>query len=509
MHVSSSRLVPLGLVLVLGIAALPPPTLACSGDCGIVGVAARWDHSLARRADGVGLAFGFNSRGQLGNGTMTDSPWPETIRRLNDQGRTVTKLAAGQDFSLALLDDGTVWAWGSNMFGQLGDGLTAWSTDAVQVLPVGRFVDIAAGHTHALGVLDNGTVFAWGNNDHGQCGRNPLTNPYLLIPTSVPGLPPCSKVGAGTEHSLAITITGGFVWNWGDGDEWQLGQGGTIPTSSYVPLQPLDSTSSRFVSNVVEVAGGWTHSLALKATGKIVAWGNNDHGQIGNPAIATFATTAVAVKFPKAAPLMLHLASGYRHSLSIDTAGRMWAWGWNYRGQLCTGATGPELGGERSPVQSLVVDAVAIAGGGAHSLAALDDGSARSCGFDGGGQLGDGAITPAASPSPVTVQAGTGVDPIPPGGQDSAMTCSVQVLGLGQWKAIVDWSSHPQPASFWRVYYDPHTDPPQPPATRCTTLLVPCTSSTHLEMPQGQCEANGYNPWCIKGLSPCTQAEGP
>jgi alpha-tubulin suppressor-like RCC1 family protein len=244
-------------------------------------------HSVALKQDGTVLAWGNNTSGEVGNGTTTNQLTPVVVKGLG-AGSGVVAIAAGSDFSLALKSNGTVFAWGHNKSGQLGATTTQTcgtpvaepcSTTPVQVthLGAGKVVAIAAGSAEALALKSDGTVLAWGHNASGELGIGSVdTNPHP-IPTQVVGLGTGSgatAIACGGPHCLALK-SGGVV-AWGNNNSGELGDGST--TDSDVPAGVVGLGSG---SSVISVAGGASHSLALKANGTVLAWGHNVSGELG------------------------------------------------------------------------------------------------------------------------------------------------------------------------------------------------------------------------------------
>ncbi|MCW5943806.1 MAG: hypothetical protein KIS66_16360 [Fimbriimonadaceae bacterium] len=218
-------------------------------------VAAGGAHTLALQEGGTVWAWGNNADGELGDGTDVDRSSPAPIVGLNN----IVSVSAGAAFSLALRNDGTVWAWGWNGEGELGNGSSAVPTRSlvpVQVLAPSGIVAISAGGLHALALRDDGTVWAWGHNEQGALGDGTYTT--RRTPVQVPGLTNVVAISAGFLHSLAIRADG-TTWAWGDNQRGQIGDGTT--TRSNVPV------NGRFPMNqpdgFVAISAGGGHSLAI------------------------------------------------------------------------------------------------------------------------------------------------------------------------------------------------------------------------------------------------------
>jgi alpha-tubulin suppressor-like RCC1 family protein len=253
--------------------------VAVSGLGGVTAIAAGANHSLALLSNGTVMAWGYNGTGQLGNGTTTSSHVPVAVSGLSG----VTAISASREYSLALLSNGTVMAWGYNFYGQLGNGTTTDSHVPVAVCaagtvgtcPTGPYLSgvtaISAGSYHSLALLSNGTVMAWGNNIFGELGNGTTTKSN--VPVAVSGLSGVTAISAGSWHSLAL-LSNGTVMAWGYNGNGQLGNG--TGTDSHVPVAVSG------LGGVTAISAGERHSLALLSNATVMAWGFNQYGQLGN-----------------------------------------------------------------------------------------------------------------------------------------------------------------------------------------------------------------------------------
>ena len=284
-------------------------------------------------SDGSVFAWGHNRSGQLGDGTKTDRRVPERIKGLHD----VRSLAAGDGFSLALEADGTVLAWGNNQSGQLGDGNAptdhATSAAVHGLGPGSGVVDVAAGASFGMVRKADGSVWEWGNGTSGQLGNG--RNDKQSAPTVVKGLGAGSGVvaiAAGSSFSVALK-SDGTVLAWGHNKSGQLGDGHTgMDRAVPAAVRGLGAGSG-----VVGIAAGDSFSLAVKRDGTVLTWGNNQSGQLGDGSAPTdHAMPIRAVGLGSGSGVRAVFAGG-SHALAIAGQGVLWAWGNNSSGQLGDG----------------------------------------------------------------------------------------------------------------------------------------------------------------------------
>ena len=277
-----------------------PVPVQVSGLANVVAIDGGISHSIALKNDGTVWTWGLNNFGQLGDGTQIDSTVPVQVSGLTG----MVGIAGGRHHSIALKNDGTVWTWGRNKEGQLGNGT---SLDYI-LLPVGvtgltNIVAVAAGDFHSLSVSNDRTVWAWGRNNNGELGDGTTIN--RTTPVNVSGLSNVVAAIAGANpHSLALKGDG-TVWAWGRNSEGQLGNGTTI--DSLVPLQVNG------LANGAAIAAGVYHSIALMNDGTVWTWGSNVNGELGD---GTFINSPVPVPAGGASYISAIAGGGY-HTIAI------------------------------------------------------------------------------------------------------------------------------------------------------------------------------------------------
>jgi alpha-tubulin suppressor-like RCC1 family protein/trehalose-6-phosphatase len=343
-------------------------------------------HSLALMSDGTVRAWGSNIEGALGVGSsVDDSLIPIPIVGLTG----VTAISAGDGHSLALMNNGTVKGWGENIFGGVGSGDNVDHYSPVNVLDFNGASAISAGGFFSIALKTDGTVWGWGKNDMGQLGDGTTTN--RLLPVQVVGLTGVLAISAGQSHSLALKSNGTVV-AWGLNDLGQLGDGTTTNRLLPVPVVGLTGVSA--------VSVGEAHSLALLNDGSVRAWGSNFFGELGD-GTTTNRQTPVQVS---GLNNVQALAAGGYFSVAFKKDGMVWAWGSGNDGQIGDGTTIHR----QTPVQVKGFDGVgfldnvlAISSSQDHSLVLRNNGTVGAWGYNGFGQIGDGTTISRLTPVPV------------------------------------------------------------------------------------------------------------
>ncbi|WP_445341397.1 RCC1 domain-containing protein [Bifidobacterium sp. ESL0820] len=398
--------------------------------------------SLAVGSDGNAYAWGDNNYGQLGNGTTSYSQATPVMVRKPDRSTypdlpadfTYLQVSAGGDHSLALGSDGYVYAWGWNTYGQLGDGTRDDKHAPVRVKTPDRktypdlpadftYLQVSAGWMHSLALGSDGNVYAWGYNYYGQLGDGTGSSRYAPVRVKTPDrktypdLPAdftYLQVSAGAGHSLALGSDGN-AYAWGRGTFGELGttsynNSNPVPVRVRDPANPTDTSKGL---QATQVSAGGDHSLAVGSDGYAYAWGFNYYGQLGNGTTSYNNPNPVPVRVRDPADtskaLQATQVSGDYHSLAVSSGGYAYAWGHNSHGQLGNNSSGSNSSVPvrvRDPASpgnaSKGLQAAQVSAGGDHSLAVGSDGNVWAWGNNQYGQLGDGSTSSKSAPVPVS-----------------------------------------------------------------------------------------------------------
>jgi alpha-tubulin suppressor-like RCC1 family protein len=350
-------------------------------------IAAGEAHTLVIRDDTTVWAWGYNFSGQLGNGRTEDSNKPVQVFHL----KNIASVAAGNSHSVALKKDGTVWVWGDNTFGQLGKEGIESSSSSLHIADAENVTAIASGAYHTMMLKNDKTVWTCGSNMYGQLGDETAEDRY--VPVQVSGLQNITAISGGGEHSVAIDSSGS-VWTWGNNSHGQLGNGKLGGNSS----KPVEVSG---VKGVTAVAAGTSHTIVKRGDGTLWAWGNNSYGQLGD-GTKTNRSEPVQVSALK---YVTDIKAGRRFTMALKD-GKVWVWG----------QTGDGTGEDRiTPVQVANLDNItAIGGGGLHKLSIKKDKTVWGWGSDFYGQLGNGLSGEGTdSNDPVLVLISLGINPLP------------------------------------------------------------------------------------------------
>lgn len=352
-------------------------------------VAAGDYHSLALDPDGTVWMWGDNSYGQLGDGTFGSRAIPFQNRNLSG----VVDVTGGPNHSVAIEANGTVWAWGPNWNGQLGDGTTVQHLIPNQVSGLTGAIAVGAGSYHTIALRADGTVWAWGYNGDGELGDGTGDDSYVpveVITESGHPLHDVVAIAAGSYHNVAVK-SDGTVWTWGYNGDGELGDG-TNTDRHYATQVPS-------LSNVLRVKAGAYHSAALtggdamQLRAGVWAWGANFAAQLGN---GTFEDSNVPVAIASSGDVV-DFAEGYSHTVALKSDGTVWAWGSNVAGESSGESTLPVADPVVVPGLASIVS---VAAGSAHSLALATNGLIYAWGANGSRQLGIGTGRSESAPTP-------------------------------------------------------------------------------------------------------------
>ncbi len=288
------------------------------------------------------------------------------------------EISAGQNFTLAIKGDGTLWGWGLNG-NQLGLGFSGNQNLPIQIGVANDWATVSAGDNHSLAVKTNGTLWAWGSGLFGQLGNGSFNNATWTV-TQVGTATDWFKVSSGTQFSLAIK-TNGTLWSWGLNNLGQLGNGTIINTN--LPNQVGTAT------NWSKIDAGNQHSLAIDSSGVLYGWGDNTFGQLGNGTNISSLSPIILSTLNN----WMEISAGYDHSMILNTNGFLFTAGNNANGQLCYGnntSSNTFLPGTFGGVQYFYIK---ISAGNGHSMAVKNDNTLWTSGLNNYGQLGLGIVS--------------------------------------------------------------------------------------------------------------------
>jgi alpha-tubulin suppressor-like RCC1 family protein len=380
-------------------------------------IAAGSGHSLAIKEDGSLWAWGNNVCGQLGDGTVTvvNEAMPWIIIEDNNKSipmkimDDVVSVAAGGAHTLAIKSDGSLWAFGWNRYGQLGDGTAINRSKPVKIMD--GVAAISVGAFHSLILKEDGSLCAFGNNTYGQLGDGTVTtyendfyHYYLNAGFDVKVKENNDKnrpvkimddvvaISAGSIHNLAIK-SDGSLWSWGDNKHGQLGDGTVSVYNINDPVTWLDNNKSapvRIMEDVALISAGDSHNLAVKTDGSLWAWGDNRFGKLGDGTGRHFNYFCNDDKFSpqKIMDDVVYASAGGEQSLAVRTDGNLWAWG-DYARPTQYNNTSKVY---NTPIR-IINDVASVSAGGWHNLAIKTNGSLWSWGANLSGVLGDGKDT--------------------------------------------------------------------------------------------------------------------
>ena len=356
-------------------------------------IATGGSHTMALRSDGTLWGWGLNSSGQLGNSsTISTTSSPVQIGTLNNW----SKIFVGWSNTMAIKSDGTLWSWGVNTYGMVGDNTSTGRISPVQIGTLTNWSTLALGNNHALALKTDGTLWSWGYNGNGELGQSLISSTNRSSPVQVGTRNDWTWIGAGSNQSLAVR-SDGTLWTWGSTVRGEGGRNNNTAVSSPVQVGTLTNWQS--------VRGGGYSCLALKTDGTLWSWGFNGSGQVGDGTSVNRSSPVqigTLTNWSDIHPGKDNGSTTWGFSMARKTDGTLWSWGLNSNGQLGHG----DLVNRSSPVQIGTINTWASGSSGQeHSVGILTDGTLASWGISSTAVLGQVRSYNAYRSSPTQVGA--------------------------------------------------------------------------------------------------------
>ena len=292
----------------------------------ITAISRGFNHTMMIKSDGSLWGFGNNYVGQLGDGTTNHTFNGGAIRVLDD----ASYVSAGNAYTMAIRSDGSLWAWGNNGYGQLGDGTTTQRLNPIMIMDnvvsVSTSSSCHGGQSHTMAIRSDGSLWAWGSNDHGQLGDG--TTVSRLSPVRV--MDNVVHVSVGERYTLAVR-SDGSLWSWGNNHSGQLGRGYADPfydwrllhpTNEWIMFGILPSANPhpiKILESVVSVSAGPNHAMAIRSDGSLWGWGAS--GRVGDN------TTHNRYSPVRVMDGIVSVSTAGVYTMALDAEGNLWMWG--------------------------------------------------------------------------------------------------------------------------------------------------------------------------------------
>ncbi len=285
-------------------------------------VSANGYFTSAIKTDGTLWTWGRNNNGQLGDNTVTNRSTPVTTFA---GGTNWKQVSCGGYFTAAIKTDGTLWTWGNNLYSQLGDGTgTRRSTPVTTFAGGTNWEQVSCGYAHVAAIKTDGTLWTWGRNENsGQLGDNTITPKSTPVTTFLGGNN-WKQVNSGASNVIAIK-NDGTLWTWGRNNSGQLGN--NTVTNRSTPV-----TTFAGGTNWKQVSAGYNHTAAIKTDGTLWTWGSNSYGIVGDN--TTTQRNTPVTTFAGGNNWKQVSAGYYFHTAAIKTNGTLWTWGSNLYAHL-------------------------------------------------------------------------------------------------------------------------------------------------------------------------------
>ena len=383
------RFIAMLLVFCMVLPMLPLSTYAYDmGENGGVTVISSGDYySAAIGANGSLWTWGRNDHGQLGNGTTDDSNTPIKVMS------GIVSVSCGSSHIAVIKTDGSLWTWGHNNDGQLGNGNTNDSSVPTKVLD--DIIAVSCGGKHTAAIKSDGSLWVFGSSTHNSVSTSQKTMPTKVMDDVI-------AVSAGNSFT-AVIKTDNSLWTWGSNTDGQLGHDGGSP--SRYPTQVME--------NVIAVSAGTSHCTAIKSDGSLWAWGSYMYGKLG---------TEDSETTPAISSGVISVSAGCYHTAAIKSDGSLWMWGNNRYGQLGNGGGGSDVYQppfspseseyfQRTP-ERILDNMSSVSAGSVHTIALASDGTIWACGDNNYGQLGTGNTTASSVPVQIQLQQEPDIPPV-------------------------------------------------------------------------------------------------
>jgi alpha-tubulin suppressor-like RCC1 family protein len=360
------------------------PVTTFSGGTNWKQVSTGFLHTAAIKTDGTLWTWGSGNSGRLGNAQeLTVYSTPVTTFA---GGTNWKQVSAGSLHTSAIKTDGTLWVWGFNGYGQLGIDIASQSRSTPVTTFAGgtNWKQVSCGYRHVAAIKTDGTLWVWGNQQYGRLGNAVIGPGNAITPiTTFSGGTDWRQVSYARSHTVAIK-TDGTLWTWGFGGNGRLGNAVTTNTSTPV-------TTFAGGTNWKQVSGGSFHMAAIKTDGTLWTWGNGGNGQLGDTSVTTIISTPITTF--AGGTNWKQVSCGYNHTIALTDDGvnkLLFVWG---NGRV----TGNDIN-NNIPNSLSGTNWKQVSSGGQHTAAIKTDGTLWAWGSGSTGRLGNAVTTNASTP---------------------------------------------------------------------------------------------------------------